>query len=174
MLKKTSIVVLSVVLAVITFFILSYYKEQDLKVQPSFQTSSMQNVHLIHREDNQVKWELSAREAIFPVDAKEILLTAPGIRINRTPEIFLTSGNGVYEVEKGEVVLGESVELRIKDTTFTADTLKWDNGKELLTTKDDVRFSGKNFLVEGTGLSALIKNEKVQILKNVKATFYLT
>jgi len=174
MLKKNIIVVLSVILAIGIFFILSYYKGQGIKLQPSFQTSSMQNLHLIHREDNQVRWELSAREAIFPVGAKEVLLTSPGIRINRMPEIYLTGGSGVYEVEKGEVSLGDSVELNIKDTTFSANTLKWDSTKELVTTEDEVRFIGKNFLIEGTGLSASVKNKKVQILKNVKATFNLT
>ncbi|MBI5739287.1 MAG: LPS export ABC transporter periplasmic protein LptC [Nitrospirae bacterium] len=174
MLKKNLIVVLSVILAVGTIFILSYYKGQGIKLQPSFQTSSMKNLHLTHREDNQVKWELSAREAIFPVGAKEVLLTSPGIRINRTPEIRLAGGSGVYEVEKGDVSLGDSVELNIKDTTFTANTLKWDSTKELVTTEDAVRFVGKNFLIEGTGLSASMKNNTVQILRNVKATFNLT
>jgi LPS export ABC transporter protein LptC len=173
MFKKNYIVILSVLLSVVIVLILSYYKQEGIKLQPSFQTSSMKNLHLTHREDNHVTWELSAQEAVFPLGAKEILLKSMGIRINRTPEINLTGESGVYEFEKGEVVLGKSVELTIKDTTFTSDTLKWDSAKELITTEDDVRFSGNNFLVEGTGLTASIKQQKVQILKNVKATFHI-
>jgi len=174
MFKKNYVVILSVFLAIVIFFLLSYYKQDGIKLQPSFQTSAMKNLHLTHREDNQVTWELSAQEAVFPVGAKEILLKSMGIRINRTPEIYLTGESGVYEFEKGEVFLGKSVELIVKNTTFTSDTLRWDSTKELITTEDDVRYSGNNFLVEGTGLAASIKEEKVRILKNVKATFHLT
>jgi LPS export ABC transporter protein LptC len=173
MFKKNYVVVLSVLLAIIIFFILSYYKHEGIKLQASFQTSSMKNLHLTHRDDNQVTWELSAKEAVFPVGAKEILLKSLGVRINRTPEIYLAGESGVYEFENGEVVIDKSVELTVKDVKFTSDTLKWDSTKELITTEDDVRFSGNNFLVEGTGLAASIKQQKVRILKNVKATFHL-
>ncbi|RJQ51886.1 MAG: LPS export ABC transporter periplasmic protein LptC [Nitrospiraceae bacterium] len=173
MTKRSSIIILSVFLAAVIFLILGYYKGEVTGLRPSFRTSSMQNLHLTHREDNQITWELSAREALFPTGSKEILLRSMGIRINRTPEIRLTGETAVYEVEKGEVAVNKSVEINIKDTTFTSDTLKWDSAKELLTTEDDVRFSGKNFLIEGTGLTASIEQQKVRILKNVKATFYL-
>jgi LPS export ABC transporter protein LptC len=174
MFKKNYIVILSVFLAIVIFFILSYYKEEGIKLQTSFQTSSMKNLHLTHREGNQITWELSAVEAEFPVDTKEILLKSMGVRINQTPEINLKGESGIYAFESGEVFIGKSVELNIKDTTFTSNTLKWDSTKELITTEDDVRFSGNNFLIEGTGLSGSIKQQKVRILKNVKATFYLT
>jgi LPS export ABC transporter protein LptC len=173
MTKKNYVVILSIFLAVIVFLTLYYFKEESIRIQPSFHTSSMQNLHLTHREDNQINWELSAQEAVFPVGAKEILLKSMGIRINRTPEIYLTGESGIYEIEKGEVVFDKPVQLNIKNTTFTSNTLKWDSEKDLITTEDAVKFSGNSFLIEGTGLAASIKQQKVRILKNVKATFNL-
>lgn len=174
MLKRNYFGILIVFLAISTFILISYYKEQGLIIQPTYQTSSMQGLHLTHRENDDIKWELSANEAIFPMGEKEISLKSIGLKINQSPEIYLTSATGIYETEKGNIILNKSVEMNIKDTKFTTNTLKWDSASELLTTEDNVKFSGKNFLIEGTGLAATIKNQKIQILKNVKATFYIS
>lgn len=132
----------------------------------------MQDLHLTNKEDSAVKWELSAREAIFPIGGKEIFLKSLDLKINRTPVIYLASGAGVYEIEKGYVTLDKSVEMNVKDTKFTTNSLKWNSAEELITTDDDVKFTGKNFLIEGTGLTAAVSQQKVRILKNVKAVFY--
>jgi LPS export ABC transporter protein LptC len=174
MIKKKYFGILFVFLAIITFILLSYYKETSITIQPSYQTSSMQDLHLTHRENDKIKWELSAKEATFSKGEKEIFLNSLGVKIYQTPEIYLTSGNGVYETEKGDITLNKSVELNIKNTKFTANTLKWDSKSELLTTEDTIEFSGKNFLIEGTGLAASVKQQKIRILRNVKATFYLS
>ena len=174
MLKRNYFGILIVFLAISTFILISYYKEQGLTIQPTYQTSSMQGLHLTHRENDDIKWELSANEAIFPMGEKEISLKSIGLKINQSPEIYLTSATGIYETEKGNIILKKSVEMNIKDTKFTTNTLKWDSASELLTTEDNVKFSGKNFLIEGTGLAATVKNQKIQILKNVKATFYIS
>lgn len=172
--KRNYFGILIVFLAISTFILISYYKEQGLIIQPTYQTSSMQGLHLTHRENDDIKWELSADEAIFPMGEKEISLKSIGLKINQSPEIYLTSATGIYETEKGNIILSKSVEMNIKDTKFTTNTLKWDSASELLTTEDNVKFSGKSFLIEGTGLAATIKNQKIQILKNVKATFYIS
>jgi LPS export ABC transporter protein LptC len=174
MFKKKYFGILFIFLAIITLLLLSYYKEQGITIQPSYQTSSMQDLHLTHREDDKIKWELLAKEATFSKGEKEIFLKSLGLKINQAPEIYLTSGNGVYETEKGNISLVESVEINIKNTKFMTNTLKWDSKSELLTTEDTVKFSGKNFLIEGTGLAASVKQQKIRILKNVKATFNLT
>jgi LPS export ABC transporter protein LptC len=172
--KRNYLGILFIFLAISTLILISYYKEQDLKIQPTYQTSSMQDLHLTHRENDEIKWELSAKEAIFPMGEREISLKSIGLKIIQSPEIYLTSATGTYETDKGDIVFNNSVEMNIKDTKFTTNTLKWDSDSELLTTDDNVKFSGKYFLIEGTGLTAAIKQQKIQILKNVKATFYVS
>jgi LPS export ABC transporter protein LptC len=131
---------------VIVFIIILGYKEQSVKISPSFKTSTMNKLQMTHKEDNKIEWELSAREAFFPADKKEILLHSIGLTINYSPNT--------------------------KDGKFTADTLKWNSKDKLITTKDDVTFSGKTFFIEGKGLMAETDRQKVRILKNVKAVFY--
>jgi len=174
MFKKNYLGVLILIIAISSLIFISYYKEQDVIIQPTYQTSSMQDLHLTHRENDKIKWELTAREAVFPSGKKEIILKILGLKINQSPEIYVTSSNGTYETEKGDIVLNKSVEMNIKDAKFTTNTLKWDSTRELLTSDDNVKFSGSDFLIEGTGLSAKVKQQKIKILKNVKATFYIS
>jgi len=63
------------------------------------------------------------------------------------------------------------VKVNIKDIQFTTDSLKWSGKDELLSTIDRVRFTGDKFLIEGEGLSAKIKDQKMKILDNVKGNF---
>ena len=132
----------------------------------------MKDFHLTHREGSKVKWELSADKAILPIGNKEVFLESLSLKINRTPEIFLTSGSGIYEIDKGDITLNKTVELNIKETTFTTDTMKYNSKDEIITTDDEIKFNGNNFLIEGTGLVAKTKQQNIRITKNVKAIFY--
>ncbi len=132
----------------------------------------MDKLHLTNREDNKVHWELLAENAIFPIDKKEIVLKSIGLTINNSPKIYLTSDSGIYEVDSGNVKLNEPVEIKMKDTKFTTDSLNWNSSDEIISTKDPVKFLGSNFLIEGIGLTAKVTHQKVKIQKNVKAIFY--
>lgn len=132
----------------------------------------MENLHLKHREGNKVEWELTAEKAILPAGNKEVFLKFLALKINQTPEIYLTSANGLYEIENGNVTLSNSVEVNMKDTTFATDTLKWYSKDNLITSDDEIKVSGGNFLIKGMGLTAKTDQQKVRILKDVEAIFY--
>jgi LPS export ABC transporter protein LptC len=157
---------------VIAILIILNYNSRSITMSPSYRTSSMSSLHLKHREENRVKWELSSDRAILPMENKEIFLESLTLKINQDPEIYLTSGKGMYDVDKGNVTLNETVKLSIKDSTFTTDSLNFDSKEELITTEDDIKLTGGSFLINGTGLSAQVKQEQVRIIKDVKAVFY--
>ena len=171
MIKSRFFWILSAILAV-GILILITYNDSTVKIRPSYQTSSMQNLHLTHKESGNIKWELSAVKAILPTGNKQVLLESLALKVNRTPAIFLTGGSGVYEIEDGHVTLNDKVEVTIKDAKFVTDSANYDTKNELITTNDDIKFSGNNFLISGTGLAAKVKQQQVRIIKNVKATFY--
>ncbi|HDH53582.1 MAG TPA: LPS export ABC transporter periplasmic protein LptC, partial [Nitrospirae bacterium] len=147
MIKNKSFQILSAIL-VFGILILLGYNERNVKILPSYRTSSMKNFHLTHKEGSEVKWELSADKAVLPIGNKEVFLESLSLKINRTPEIFLTSGSGIYEIDKGNITLNKNVELNIKETTFTADTMKYNSKDEIITTDDKIKFNGDNFLIE--------------------------
>lgn len=132
----------------------------------------MEGLHLTHKEGNEVKWELWAQNATFPEGNKRIILKSLELKIHHDPEIYLTGGSGIYKIEGKKLIINKPIELRVKDTRFTTDTLTWHGEEELITTEDNVKFHSKNFLIEGTGLAAKVKQQKIKILKNVKGTFY--
>ena len=161
----------SAALVIGALLILSYYK-YDVNIRPSFKTSSMKNLHWIQKKDEKIQWELSAKNAALPVVKKEIVLESIGLKLIRSPEIYLTSSKGMYDVEKGDITLKDAVEINIKNAKFTTDNLKWNSSRRVITTKDAVKFIGAKFLIKGTGLTARVDDQKIKVLRNVKATYY--
>ena len=163
-----------IISALFVFAILTIlnYNENSVKMVPSYQTSSMENLYLKHKEGNKVKWELSSDKAILPLGNKKVLLESLALKINQSPEIYLTSGSGIYEIAQGNVTLNKPVELKIKEAKFTTDSLKYNSKKELITSEDEIKLSGNSFLITGTGLTARVQEQQVRIMKDVKAIFY--
>ncbi len=169
--KGKFFVVLSILLALGVLTILGY-KEDDINIHPLYQTSIMQGLHLTHKEGDKVKWDLVAKNATFPKGNKEIIINSLELKIHDDPEIYLTGESGTYKIEERVFTINKPIEINIKDAKFRTDSLTWNSKKGLITTEDNIKFSGKNFLIEGTGLVARVKQQKVKILKNVKGTFY--
>jgi LPS export ABC transporter protein LptC len=171
MIKNRLFWMLSFILAISILFILTY-RGQNVYINPSFQESSMKSLHLINKRDNEIRWELSAPKATIPEDKKRIFLQSPSLIINNSPEIHVTSGNGIYEIEKDNVTLSTPVKINIKDAIFETDSLTWNSKDELISTDDPVQVKGNNYIINGTGLTAQVTQQKVRILNNVKAIFY--
>ena len=163
--------ILAVALIVSALAIYNFY-EYNLSMPRLYQTSSMHQVHLKHKQGNDVTWELSADSAFFPTGKKEVYLKIVGIKINHSPEIYLTGGNAIYEIEKEEITLTTPVEVITNGTKFTTETLKLNSSNDTATTDDAIKYSGKDFLIEGTGLIATMKQKEIRIMNDVKATFY--
>ena len=157
---------------IVGIFVVLNYSDTDVKIHPSFQTSSMKTLHLIRKDRNEVKWELSADEAIIPEKKDTIFLKSISLKINKSPEVYLTSGTGSYIIENENITLNDPVELHMEDNRFITHSLTWSSKDELITTMDPVRFTGENFVISGTGLAAEFKQQNVKITNNVKAIFY--
>jgi len=149
------------------------YREDDLRISPSYKSSSMHGLHLTHKASNEIKWELKARNATFPEGGGEIILSSLELRVHDDYGMNLSAGSGTYKIDKKILTIKRPVQINIRDIRLITDTLTWDGEEGLIKTEDDIRFSGKNFYIEGTGLEAEIKYQRIRILKNVKGTFYL-
>lgn len=170
--KGKFFLVLLAALAIGTLIVLSY-KENGVKIYPSYKTSSMRGFRLTHKEGDKIKWELISEKATFPEGKKEVILKGLTMRIHQGYEIALTGGSGIYDIQEKNLTINKPVEIDIKEAKLTTDSLTW-NGKEgLITTQDSIILKGKNFLIEGTGLTAKIKDQQIRILEDVKGTFYL-
>ncbi len=157
---------------VIGALVIASFSGKSVEINPSYRTSSMHDLFLTHKEDGAIRWELSAEKALIPIDQENIFLNDLTLRINRQPNIFLTSGSGTYQVEDGDITLNKPVELTMENSTFSTNTIKWNRADEFISTDDDVQFTGRKFKITGIGLSAQLGNEQVRIMNDVKAVFY--
>jgi len=163
--------VLLTALSIGTLVVLSY-KENGVKTYPSYKTSSMRGFRLTHKEGDKIRWELISEKATFPEGNKEVILKDLIMRIYQEYEIALRGGSGVYDIQENNLTIHKPVEIDIEEAKLTTDSLTWDGKEGLITTQNNITFAGKNFLIEGTGLTAKIKDQQIRILKDVKGTFY--
>ena len=164
-------VALLTVLAIIILTILSY-KENGIKTYPSYKTSSMHGFRLTHKEDNKVKWELTSEDATFPEGNEEVILNNLTMKIYHNREITLTGGSGIYRLRDKNLTINKPIVIDIEGDRLTTDSLTWNGDEDMITTDDRIKFKGKNFIIEGTGLSAKTRNQQIKVLEDVKGIFY--
>jgi LPS export ABC transporter protein LptC len=163
--------VLLTALAVGILVILSS-RGNGVKTYPLYKTSSMRGFHLTHKESGKIKWELIAEKATFPEGNKDVVLKNLTMRMHHEREFTVRGGSGIYNIQKKNLTINKPIEIDIEGDKLTTDSLTWNGERGVITTKDSIKFKGKNFLIEGTGLIAKIKDQQIRILKNVKGIFY--
>ncbi|GAB4544906.1 MAG: hypothetical protein Fur0020_14100 [Thermodesulfovibrionia bacterium] len=133
----------------------------------------MHGLRLIHKTGDKVKWELKAKDATMPEGKGEVIINSLELKIYNDYGISLTAGGGTYRIEDRFLTINSPVEIDMKDVRLITDTLTWDGREGLIRTDKMITFKGKNFYIEGTGLEVKINDERLQIFKDVKGTFYL-
>jgi len=163
--------VLSIVLALVFFLILSY-RENGVKPRSSYKTSAIKGFHLARKAGDKIKWELTAESADFQEGNNEIFLSDITVKIYQDKEIILTGGKGNYSVQEKLLEIGMPVEITMDGSVLTTNSLTWHGEDEVMTTQDHVRLKGKKFLMQGKGLTLKVSDRQVKVLKNVQAIFY--
>jgi LPS export ABC transporter protein LptC len=163
--------VLLILLAIAVLAVLNY-RENGVKTAPSYKVSSMHGFRLTHKEKDEIKWELMADKAIFPKGNQEVHLEALTMKVHHEQEVALKGGSGVYNIKKKTLIVNKPIEINIEGARLTTDSLTWNGRKGLLMTQDPIQFQDEKFLIEGTGLSANVKDQRIRILNDVKGTFY--
>jgi len=163
--------VLSAALAVGILIVLGY-RDDGVKPYPSYKTSSMSGFRLTHKQRDKVKWELVAEKATFPEGNKTIILEDLTMKIYQERKFVLRGGSGIYNIQKKNLTVNKPIEIDIGGDKLTTNSLTWNGERGLITTEDSIFFKGKIFQIEGTGLTAKIKDQRIRILKDVKGIFY--
>jgi LPS export ABC transporter protein LptC len=158
-------------LAIGTLVVLSY-RENGVKTSPSYKTSSMREFRLTHKESDEIKWELMAENATFPEGEKEVFLNDLTMRILHDRKVVLKGGSGIYDIKDKTLIINKPIEIDIEGAKLTTDSLLWNGQKRILSTDKRVKFQDKNFLIEGTGLTAMVNDQQIRILRDVKGIFY--
>jgi len=169
---KIKLLLVFLITGLIIELIILSYSENGIKLDLAYKASYIQDFHLTYKDGDKMRWELVSEKAIFPKEGKEVILKGLTMLIHNKDKITLTGGSGIYNIQNENLVVGSPVEIDIRGTKLITDSLTWDVRGELITTSDAVRFRGGNFLIEGKGLTASIKDQRIKILGDVKSTFY--
>lgn len=169
--KVKILLVLSIAVTLAFLFFLTR-KENSVKTYTSYRLSSIQGFHLTHKEGSKIKWELIAKNVLFPEGDRNVLLKDLTVRIHHNPDLILTGEDGDYNVKEKNLLISKPVEIRVRDFRLTTDSLTWYGESEVIKAPNEVRFVGKNFSIEGKELTASVREKKIRILRNVKGIFY--
>ncbi len=169
---KSRFRLLLLVIVAVAFLVVMSYRENGVKTYPSYKTSSMRGFHLTHKDSDKIKWELIAEKATFPEGNKKIILNDLTMKMYHEREYTLRGGSGIYNIQRNKLAINKPIEIAVEDAKLTTDSLTWNGESGVVTSKDRIKFQGNNFLIEGIGLTAKIKDQQIRILQNVEGVFY--
>src|SRR4030065_1180736 len=108
----------SLALALVVLAVVGH-KDTDVTVNPLYKTSSMDGLHITHKEGSMMKWELTADDAVLPSGNEQVIVKSLELKIYNDPVIYLTGGSGIYNIEGGDLAINDMVKINIKDVQFT-------------------------------------------------------
>jgi LPS export ABC transporter protein LptC len=151
--------------------IIAVYLNQEKFLSPGLQLgmdSYMNDASILQKREGEVKWELKAKRAVFfnndVVNLSDLKITFP------EKDLVLTSERGMYDIENRNLTIEGNIKASTDDYDILATTLFWDSSEEKIFSEERVRVVGRNFVVDGDGLTAT--TDKARLNNNVKAVFY--
>lgn len=156
--------------SLIFFFVFS--GERDLRKDLSLQrgNSYIEGLKIVNRKDGADAWVVTARRADFTKDETVAQMESVAIDLKKDG-VLLSADNGTYHMQTKDLRLENNIKIQIKGSVVTTDELSWDPSRGLVFSKEVVRMEGNKFKIEGEGLTAT-KDNKVRLMRNVKATFF--
>ena len=138
--------------------------------------SGISHFHLIEQTPSKVNWELWAENASISSGEKLSVLIKPKIKVfldTVSTPIEIQSQKGNLNSITKQITLSDNVIATTGLLKITTDTILWKSEGSFLETKSKVKITGTDFEVEGKGLKAFVKEEKVELLNNVRGKIYL-
>ncbi len=167
--KKGPLLVLTVVLFSLYFLIIREEKVTLPNLNEKGE-SYLEGVRIVNKKDGKKDWILTARRADIKDNGDRAELSDLEVTI-RDKDIKISAGRGTYEMTGKKLTIIGPVTAKEKDYTMTSEDMEFENSTGILKTDKQVRIEGKKFNLTGRGLHADNNEQKVRILKDVKATF---
>jgi LPS export ABC transporter protein LptC len=167
--KKRLYFLAVILLSAALFLYLRMEKAARLDVQFSGE-SFFEGLKIVNKKDGATDWVLTARRADFSGDGNEALLS--GVEMHMESQgMTLSSEKALYNMDTRKVSVDGEIKAQNKNYVMTTSQALIDSGGGTIETAGDVKVEGKKFHLEGRGMKADNNEQKVRILKNVKATF---
>ncbi len=132
--------------------------------------SFFEGLRIIQKKNSVRNWTLTAKRADISKDSNEADLTGVEMEVaGKGTTIY--AEKGLYHMDTGNISVEGAITAKNNNYSITTGQVEIDSAQGLLKTNSDVRIEGKKFTLQGKGMEIKNNEQKVRILKDVKATF---
>jgi LPS export ABC transporter protein LptC len=132
--------------------------------------SFFEGLKIIQRRNGEQNWILTARRADISKDGNEADLTDLEMTV-RNKGLTIQAEKGLYHLGTKKISIDGEITATGRNYSLRTGQVEIDSASGLLTTEKDVSIKGRNFLLQGKGMEIQNNDQRVRILKDVKATF---
>jgi hypothetical protein len=148
-------------------------ERQDIEaLKISKRNSSVEGLKIIHGNNGNTLWTLTARKANFTDDENMAELSDINVVVKKN-SMTLSADKGIYNLSTRNFVINSDITAETKDYKIITSLIDYDASSGDVKTNEKIKVEGKSkkFTVEGRGMT-LDSEQKVKVWKDVKATFY--
>lgn len=167
--KKILMIVISFLFVCILIVILRSDKEisKDINIKG---ISFFEGLKILYKKDAHIVWTLLAKKADFTEGEKLVKLSGITLTIPKNGIVF-QADTGIYNLSNRNFTVEGPVKAKTTDYTIITDSIDYEASSGDIKTNGWIEVEGKKFKLDGRGME-VDSEQKVRILKDVKATFY--
>jgi len=167
--KKSLLVLASFLLFSLFLFMVQGEKASKLDIHLKGE-SFLEGLKIIHKKNGLQNWILTAKRADISKDGNEADLTDVEMEV-KNKGITIFAEKGLYNLDTKKISIEGTITAKNNAYSITTRQIEIDSDAGLLTTGKDVLIEGKKFTLQGKGMEIKNNEQKVRIMKDVKATF---
>jgi LPS export ABC transporter protein LptC len=167
--KKSLLILASILLFSLFFYMVKGEKTNKLDIRLKGE-SFFEGLRIIQKKNGTENWILTAKRADISKDGNEANLTDIKMEV-KDKEITIYAEKGLYNLDTKKISIEGAITARNDNYSITTGQVEIDSTAGLLRTSGDVHMEGKSFSLQGKGMEIINNEQKVRILKDVKATF---
>lgn len=168
--KKGLLAVLSLSLFILFLFMIKGEKESRLDMRQRGE-SFIEGLKIINKKNGVRDWVLTARRADISENGEQARLADIELSIeNRGVTVYADSG--LYNMADKSVAIEGKITAKGSTYAITSERIAYDSATGDLKTDSRVKIEGNKYSVQGKGMNMNNTEQKVRILKDVKAIFY--
>jgi len=153
------------------FFYLWFQGEKASKLDIHLKGESfLEGLKIIHKKNGLQNWILTAKRADISKDGNEADLTDVEMEV-KNKGITIFAEKGLYNLDTKKISIEGTITAKNNAYSITTGQIEIDSDAGLLTTGKEVLIEGKKFTLQGKGMEINNNEQKVRIMKDVKATF---
>jgi len=167
--KKSLLVLASFLLFSLFLFMVQGEKASKLDIHLKGE-SFLEGLKIIHKKNGLQNWILTAKRADISKDGNEADLTDVEMEV-KDKGITIFAEKGLYNLDTKKISIEGTITAKNNAYSITTGQIEIDSDAGLLTTGKEVLIEGKKFTLQGKGMEINNNEQKVRIMKDVKATF---